>query len=96
MGDVGERAAVHQHWAVLQRLHKVGLDRFAQKRRHRAGRLKIGGGDGRSISPPRHHDTGEPRLQVGEVLRQAEDRHDLRGDRDIKAGLPRGAVLPLA
>src|SRR5581483_1745573 len=37
------------------------------------------------------HDAGQARLQVGQVFGEAEHGHDLRGGRDVEAGLARHA-----
>ena len=45
-GDVAERARMHEHRRVLERLEQVGLDSIAQDDCHRAGRVQLLGADG--------------------------------------------------
>ena len=44
VGDVGERAAVHEGGVVLQRLHQVRLHRLREQHRHRAVGLEVARG----------------------------------------------------
>ena len=44
VGDVGERAGVHQAGLALQRLDQVRLDRVLEQHRHRPGRAEVLGG----------------------------------------------------
>ena len=90
--DVGERAAVDQRRIVLQRLHQVRLDRISQQRRHRTLRLELAGDDRLLVARVADHDATDSLLQIGEVVGQAQDRHDLGGDDDVEAILPRIAV----
>ena len=43
VGDIGKRAAVDEGRVVFQRLHQVGLERFAQQHRHGAMGVQIAG-----------------------------------------------------
>ena len=45
VGDVRERAAVHEHRLALERLHEVRLDRVLEQHGHRAGGAEVLGGD---------------------------------------------------
>jgi hypothetical protein len=40
--------------------------------------------DRRLVAPVGHHDVAQPLLEVLEVARQAQDRHDLGGDGDVE------------
>ncbi len=85
MGDIGERAAVHEHGVVLERLNQVGLHRILQHRDHGSGRLELGGGDGLAVAAGRgDDDVVDPALQVLDRGRQAQDGHDLGGHRDVE------------
>ena len=97
VGDVRERAAVHQARLALERLDQVRLDRVLEQHGHRAGRAEVLGGDRlAAVERARHGDAAEPRAQVLEVLGDREDRHHLRGRGDVEAGLARVAVRAAA
>ena len=92
MRDIGERAAMDEGRVVLERLHQVRRERILEQRRHRAGRRKILGGDRLLVARLADLDLAEPPLEVLEVGCEAEDRHHLRRDGDVEAGLAREAV----
>ena len=92
MRDVGERAAMHEGRVVLQRLHEVRLHRVLEQHGHGAVGLEVAGVDRRLVAAIGDDDVAEPLLQVLEVGGEAQDRHDLRGDGDVEAGLARIAV----
>ena len=92
VGNVGERAAVDDGGVVLQRLHQVGVKGVLQQGGHGTGRADLAGGDGLAIVGVGADDAGQPLFQVVQVGGQAEHGHDLAGDGDVKAVLPRGAV----
>ncbi len=87
MGDVGERAAVHEGRGALQRLHEVRLQGVLQKRGHGALGLQVVGRDRRVIVGVAHHDAAQTLLQVGDGGGQTEDGHDLAGHGDVEAVL---------
>ena len=90
--DVGERAAVDERGRALQRLHEVRRDRVLEQRRHGAVGVQLPGAHRLPLAGVGDDDVAEPRLEVFEVLGQAEDRHDLGGHGDVEAGLARIAV----
>ena len=92
VGDVGEGAAVDQRRVVLQRLHQVGGERVLEQRGHGAVGVDGAGAHRRALPRLADHDIGEPRPQVVEIAREAEDRHHLRRHRDVEAVLARKAV----
>ena len=92
VGNVSERAAVDDGGVVLQRLHQVGVKGVLQQGGHGTGRADLAGGDGLAIVGVGADDAGQPLFQVVQVGGQAEHSHDLAGDGDVKAVLPRGAV----
>ena len=92
MRDIGERAAMDERRVAFQRLHEVRLQRVLQQHGHRAVRLEVAGRDRRLVAPAADVDLAEPALQVRAVRGEAEDRHDLRGHRDIVARLARETV----
>jgi hypothetical protein len=94
MGDVAERTGVDQHRSVLQGLEQVGLDRLAQDRGHRPAGVEVLGRDRGAVGPVPDHDASDPGPQVGQRGGQGQDGHDLRGGRDVEAGLADHAVLP--
>ena len=93
VGDVAERAGVHQDRRVLQRLQQVGLHRVAQDRRHRAGAADVLGRHRLAVPGVADDDAPEPLPQVGQRGGQREDRHHLGGGGDVEAGLAGHAVL---
>ncbi len=92
VGDVGEGTAVHERGIVLQRLHEVGRERIAEEHGHGAVGLELGGGDRLFLAGVADDDAAEAFLQLVEVLREAEDGHDLGGHGDVEAGLAADAV----
>ena len=92
MRDVGERTAMHEGRIVLERLHQIGLHRVLQKHRHRAVALEVARIDRALVAPVSDDDVAEALLQILEISRQAQDRHHLRCDRDVEAGLAGIAV----
>ena len=90
--DVGERPAMDEGGRALQRLHQVGRQRVLQQHRHRPVRLEVGRAHRLTVAGIGDDDVAQPRLQVLEVLGQAEDRHHLGRDGDVEAVLAREAV----
>jgi hypothetical protein len=89
MRDVGEGAAMDEGWRAFQRLHEVGIQRVAQKHRHRVIGRQIGRRHRRAVSPVADDHSAEARLQVRQIARQAQRRHHLGGDRDVESVLAR-------
>ena len=62
VGDVGERAAVHEGRRALEGLHEVGRERVAQQRGHRAvgaaGRAAVTGASSRGVADDDVADAG--------------------------------------
>ena len=92
VGDVGEGSAVDEGGRPLQCLDQVGLQGVLQQGGHGALRLQVVGGDGLTVVCIRHNHFSQPGLQVRDVRRQAQHRHDLAGHGDLKAVLPRHAL----
>ena len=68
------------------------VDRILEERGHRAVGLDVLRVDRLAVIRVGDEDAPEARLEVGEILRKAEDRHDLARDRDDEAVLARDAV----
>ena len=92
MGDVGKGSAVDKARLAFQGLHQVGLDCILQKDGHRPMDVQIPGEHRAAVVVVGHEHPAQPLLQVVDVLGQAQDSHDLRGDGDVKAALHREAV----
>ena len=92
VGDVGERAAVHEGGGALERLHQVGRQRVAEQGRHRAVRTQVARGDRLRRAVVADDDVADAALEVGPRLGQAEDRHQLGGHHDVEAVLAGEAV----
>ena len=90
--DIGERSAVNESRIVLKRLHEVRGKRLLQEHRHGALRVQIARPYRPLCARVADDDVAEALLQILEARRQAEDRHDLRGDDDVEAILARKAV----
>src|SRR5258708_25384401 len=89
---MGERAAVNQRRVVFQRLHQVSLYGVLQKCSHRPMGPQLRR-EYRFLGPHiAYDDAAEALAQIGEALSEAEDRHHLRGDHNVKAILPRKAI----
>ena len=88
VGDVGERAAVHEHRLPLERLHEVRLDRILEQHGHRAGGAEVLGGDRlAAVERVRGGDPRHPPAQILQVASDGHDRHHLRRGGDVEAGL---------
>ena len=94
--DVGERPAVHERGAVLDGLHEVRLQRIAQQRGHRARGAEFPHRHGLLPASVAEHDVANALLKISQVAGQAEDRHDLRGHRNIEARLAHYTVVVAA
>ena len=77
---------------VFQRLYQIRQQRIPEQGRHCAVRTKFTGGHGLLAAGIADDDCAESFLQFGQVLRQAEDRHDFGGAGDIEARLPGHAM----
>ncbi len=91
MGDVCERAAVDKRWGSGHGLHQVGLQRVLEQHRHGALGPEVPHGDRVFVVGVPDGHPGQAGLQVLQSGGQAEDRHHLRGDGDVEAGLARHA-----
>ena len=96
MGDVGERAAMDEGRVVLEGLHQIGRDRVLQQHGHGAIGLEVAGIDRLLVARITDDDVAKALGQVGEVGREAEDRHDFGGDGDVETVLAREAVRDAA
>src|SRR6266850_2366402 len=76
VSDVRERTAVDQCGIVLDRLNKIGCKRILEQSCHRAGRFEIRGSYVLSIPRLSNDHVSETPLEIGQILRQAENRHD--------------------
>ena len=92
MGDVGERSAMDECGVVLKGLDQVRLHRLPQEHGHGAVCLEVAAIHRGAVAPIGHYDVTEPALQIPEVTRQAQDRHDLGGCRDVEPALARESV----
>ncbi len=92
MGDVGERAGVHERRGLLQGLHQVGHQRVAHQDGHGAAHAEIVRGEGLAALVGGQHDAPQPLAEVLDAGGQGQDGHHLGGHRDVVPGLARGAV----
>ena len=92
MGNVGKGAAVDDGGVVFQRLNEVRVKGILEQRGHGTGGTDVACRDGLALVGVGADDLRQPLLQVGDAGGQAEDRHDLAGNGDIKAVLTGGTV----
>ncbi len=92
MRDVGEGTSVHETRRAVNRLDKIRLKRIAQQCRHRACRVEVARRDGRACIRACHLQPGKACLQILQILREAENSHDLARRGDVKAVLARRPV----
>ena len=84
---------MHQCGIVLHGLHKVRLEGVYQQSGHRALRIEFAHRNRRVIARVAEHDIAETLLEIGQARSEAEDRHDLRRNRDIESRFPHDAVV---
>ncbi len=94
MGDVGKRPAVDKGGGMLQGLHQIGLQSVLQQGGHGARRLQLAGGHRFPVIGVAHDNGLQPALEIGDVLGEAQHRHDLTGHGDVKPVLPGHAAHP--
>ena len=92
LGDVGERARVDQGGRVVARLHQVWPDGVAEQRRHRTGGADVLGEDGLACRAQPHQDSADSTAQILQAGGKRQDRHDLRGGRQIKSRFAHGRL----
>ena len=92
VGDVGERAAVHERRRSFERLHEIGFERVLEQRGHRSFAPDLGRRHRLLVAPVADDHPAEARLEIVEIGREAERRHGLGRDRDVEPVLARKAV----
>ena len=85
--DVGERPAVDESRRPAQRLHEVGMDGVLEKDGHRNVGADVAAPHGFAVAGVPHDDGAQALLEIGQVARQAENRHYFRRRRDHEAVL---------
>jgi hypothetical protein len=93
VGDVAERAGVHEDGGVLERLQEVGLDGVTHDDRHGSRGLELLGGDRLAGCRVTHDDPPHTAPQVAQRGGESEHGHHLGRCGDVKTGLPWRAVL---
>src|SRR5829696_5948936 len=91
-GDVTEGAGVDQGRRILQSLHEVGFYGLFHDDRHDACGHEVLCGYGVSVGVATDHNPPEAAAHIVKRGGEREDRHRLRGRRDVEAGLARDAV----
>ena len=92
MCDVGEGTAVHECRGSFKRLNQIGLQSILQERSHSAFGMKVMGSNGLIVAGVANNDATQALLQVGDGGCQAEDGHNLGGNRNIEAVFAGNAV----
>ena len=82
--DVGEGTAVDKGGSVLKGLYQVGLEGILQEGCHGAFRVQIMCRDGLSVIGVGDDGPAKAGLEVCDIACQAEDRHDLGSNGDLK------------
>ena len=90
--DIRKRSAMYESRYVLQRLHQIRFQCVFHERRHRARRVQIARRDRFIFIRIRDDDPRQPRLEIRDVLCQAQNRHDFRRHRNLETVLARHAV----
>ena len=75
---------------IFQRLNEIRVKGILEQRGHGTGGTDVASRDGLALVGVGADDLRQPLLQVGDAGGQAEDRHDLAGNGDIKAVLTGG------
>src|SRR5919107_221872 len=91
-GDVAEGSGVDQGRRILQSLHEVGFYGLFHDDRHDACAHEVLCGHGVSVGVATDHNPPEAAAHIVKRGGEREDRHRLRGRRDVEAGLARDAV----
>ena len=84
MGNVGKWPAMNEGGRVFQGLDQVGHEGILEQHRHGSMSLEIARRNRLTITRVSDHDIAQPVLKIGQVVRQAENGHDLGGDGDIE------------
>ena len=92
VSDIRKRSAVDKGRCAFEGLHQVRLEGVLEQSRHCALSLEIGAGNGLVVKGVADDYAGEPLLEVGYGFREAEHRHYLACDGDVKAVLTGHAV----
>ena len=77
---------------VFQGLHQVGCDRILEQHRHRPRGVDRVRGDRLMLTRVADDDLAQALLQILEIFRQAENRHDFGSHGDIESVFTREAV----
>ena len=96
VGDVRKRAAVDEGGSALKSLHQVRLERVLEQCGHSALGLEVVSGDRLAVVGVAHDYAREPRLEVGDVAREAENGHDLRRNGYLESVLTGHTLHPAA
>ena len=83
---------MHECRCIFQRLDQVGFDRVLEQQRQRAGHLEVGHRHRPVVIGVGDNDPINPGLHVFQIGGQAQNRHQFRGDRDVKAAFTRNPV----
>src|SRR5690606_23282660 len=92
MRDVGEGTAVDDGRVAFQGLDEVRGDGVLQEHRHGPFGLQLPRQDRLAVAGIAHNDVAQALGQIVQIASKAEDRHDLGGNDDVEAVLPREAV----
>ena len=92
MRDIRKWTTVNEGRDVLERLHKIWLQRILHKSCHRAFRMDVARSDRGIVIGVADNDLGKAFLHVADRTSQTEDRHDFRCDGDIEAAFSRYAI----
>ena len=92
VGDVRERAAVHERRSSLDRLHEVRQQRIAQQDDHRPFRAQVARVHGPILDVEADQAAGETLLEIDVIAREAEHCHHFGRGRHVEALLSRDTV----
>ena len=94
VGDIGEGTRVDERQLAFESLHDGGVQGVLHEHGHSSGNPEVFERDGRARFGRADHHPTDPfteiteRRRVALAVRQRQDGHEFRGDRDVVSGLP--------
>ena len=86
VGNIRKRPTVHESRHTFHRLHEIRSERITQDSEERTRNFQFPRKHRRSLRRKTKHNTIEPHPEIGQRFGEADDRHNLRGRRNIKSG----------
>ena len=96
MRDIGEGARMHECWAAFESLHEIGHQGVLEQNGHCPRSPQFICCDWLTGTVQSDHDSSQSLPQIFEVGGQSENRHYLRGRRDIETAVAGHSVFAVA